>query len=97
MGLNDDPDMTHCYRCGRVISESKRQLRRKVQTGEWVRRTYSRSRIEAVQKHYGRRVVCAQCARTMDRQAVLKELSAHAWVLALLGGGLLYLLLSQGP
>lgn len=69
-----------------MIAEPGRQLRRKVQTGEWVRRSYSRGKVEAVQKHFGRRIVCKGCARDMDRKALWKEVRDHALVLLLLGG-----------
>lgn len=60
--------MAHCYLCGRQIIETKQQARRRVQTGEWIRRRYPKPRAHEVQTHYGMRIVCRSCAKRLDRQ-----------------------------
>ena len=57
--------MVHCYRCGMEI-EGKNYKRRKVKTGEWIRRRYPRKTVAALNVHYGLRIVCNRCARQID-------------------------------
>lgn len=75
----------YCYLCGREI-KSRVRTRRKVQTGEWVRRDYKRSRIESVQIHFNRRVVCGFCARQLDRESFWLTIRTHGTVLLWLAG-----------
>ena len=81
--------MTHCYLCGCTMSAPEPKLRRRVKTGEWVRKSYGSDRVEAVQYHYGRRIVCRRCARYCDRKEARQYVARHLWpvfiLLALLG------------
>jgi hypothetical protein len=58
--------MAHCYICGRQIKDKSQQLRRKVKTGEWVRKRYPKPRAQEMQTHYGMRIVCKRCAKLED-------------------------------
>jgi hypothetical protein len=49
------------------------KLRRKVKTGEWIRRRYPNPNISALHIHWGIRVVCSPCARAIDREAARRE------------------------
>lgn len=74
-----------CYLCGQRIVRG-RQLRRRVKTGEWVRRRYAQSRVSHVQTSFGMRIVCGWCARRIDRQDLRSAWQGHlSVVLALLG------------
>lgn len=66
--------MANCYRCGRYIEPAKFQLRRKVRTGEWLRRTYAKDRVTGVTQRFGMRVVCGYCASRIDREALRAEI-----------------------
>lgn len=74
--------MPNCFRCGREVPSSRHQLRRKVKTGEWLRRTYSKGKVSSVNVHFGLRVVCKTCARSIDREARKAEL-LQFWELGL--------------
>ncbi len=65
--------MATCYRCGRPIPSTEFKVRRRVQTGEWIRRRYPHPQINAFQIHYGIRVVCSQCARAIDWETAKRE------------------------
>lgn len=84
--------MPTCYRCGRSIPASRSQLRRKVRTGEWLRRSYSNGKVSSVNVHYGLRVVCPSCAISIDRENRLAEFRQH-WELGLALAILLLLIL----
>lgn len=60
--------MATCYRCGRIIDPSHKKLRRKVKTGEWIRKAYSTNRVGSVRTAYGPRIVCQHCANAIDLQ-----------------------------
>jgi len=66
--------MSQCYRCGKSIPPSRYQLRRKVKTGEWLRRNYAKDKVSSVNVHYGIRIVCKSCARSIDAEARRLEL-----------------------
>lgn len=58
--------MANCYICGRPLNESRYRLRRRVKTGEWVRRDYRSGKPSSVQNRYGSRIVCQGCAKWID-------------------------------
>ncbi len=58
--------MAHCFRCGTPIPSDRPHLRRKVNTGEWVRRDPRASSGWTVRQRLSSRIVCATCARHMD-------------------------------
>ena len=60
--------MANCFVCGRSIPPGEPTQRRKVKTGEWARRRYPKPKITSVNTHFGIRVVCASCARRIDRE-----------------------------
>jgi hypothetical protein len=70
--------MASCYRCGRKLTSKKFQPRRKVKTGEWVRRGFARQNVQAVQNHFGMRIVCPRCARQIDLENKRIELTEMA-------------------
>jgi len=95
----DDPlYMSNCYRCGKRIDPKERVLRRKVRTGEWVRRDYGKRRVQSVQNHFGMRIVCKQCARALDFSERRIEFLGHAQLavaLLVLFGLILYRLFTS--
>lgn len=83
--------MPNCFRCGRPLKDTKTRLRRKVRTGEWIRRGYGKSGVNAVQQHYGMRIVCAGCAAWID---TLEQKDARRqWIQIALGTSVLFALL----
>lgn len=78
--------MANCFLCGRKNPPDVRQVRRKVKTGEWIRKRYQSPRVNSTQSHFGMRIVCPSCAKFLDRQQIKSELWKHAGVLALLFG-----------
>ena len=84
--------MANCYRCGSKI-EDGRQLRRRVKTGEWVRRRYPKISVSHVQTSFGMRVVCKWCASQIDRQEFRQAFKGHLGVVAALVGLVLFILL----
>ncbi len=86
--------MPNCYLCGRKISNDTRLIRRKVKTGEYVRKRYTPYRLSAIQSSFGMRIVCKSCASFLDKQAFRSELLSHVWVLAAL---VLFVLLFLAP
>lgn len=58
--------MIHCYRCGSEVEGKAPYQRRKVKTGEWLRRRYPKRTVSSANFHYGWRVVCHACARQID-------------------------------
>ena len=66
--------MATCYRCGRPIPSTGFKLRRKVKTGETIRRRYPNPNVSALQITYGIRLVCSSCARAIDREQARREL-----------------------
>ncbi|CAN5599292.1 hypothetical protein BH11ARM2_BH11ARM2_28840 [soil metagenome] len=81
--------MHNCLLCGRALKPASRHLRRKVRTGEWLRRKNKDSPPTSVNVHFGMRVVCPWCAKRIDRENARKELLQYAE----LGVALLALLL----
>lgn len=79
--------MHHCYRCGREI-KTRTLVRRRVKTGEFIRRAYGRNRVTGVSERYGMRVVCPFCAKSLDdtslRNIVLANLPAGIALLVLI-------------
>lgn len=63
----------HCYLCGSALDPEKRHLRRKVRTGEWLRRSYPSKKPVSTQFHAGFRVVCGRCARRIDLEECRKD------------------------
>jgi hypothetical protein len=66
--------MSICYQCGNSIPSNQFPFRRKVMTGEWLRRGYSNGKVSSVNLHYGLRLVCKSCAFSIDREARAREL-----------------------
>ncbi len=64
--LTETEHMANCYICGRPLNESRYRLRRRVKTGEWVRRDFRSEKPSSVQKRYGSRIVCQGCAKWID-------------------------------
>ena len=62
--------MANCYICGRPLNESRRRLRRRVKTGEWVRNDYRSGKPSSVQNRFGPRIVCQGCAKRIDARDV---------------------------
>lgn len=67
--------MPNCYLCGRPLNEMRTRLRRKVMTGEWIRRSYLRGRVDRITHRYSSRIVCAGCAKYLD----LRDLKSDRW------------------
>ncbi len=65
--------MTHCYVCGRPVPEGAPKSRRKVRTGETVRRP-ARARFPVPTLRFGMRVVCPWCARRVDAERRREEI-----------------------
>lgn len=82
--------MPNCYRCGRFIEPGKFQFRRKVRVGETVRSLYGRGKVASATARFGVRVVCRDCARTIDHQEFVRrelpQLLELALALAVLAG-----------
>ncbi|MBS1703679.1 MAG: hypothetical protein JST12_18595 [Armatimonadetes bacterium] len=74
--------MAHCYLCGSELPSHVHHVRRKVKTGEHVRKRYPRSGISATQSSYGMRIVCKRCARFLDRQDLKRDLMRE-WLVGL--------------
>lgn len=87
--------MAHCYRCGRLIDDTKLRVRRKVRTGGYERRRYGRGRADLVQSHYGMRVVCGRCARSIDFSEHRLRIEGDLKVLAALAAMVAVVLLMQ--
>lgn len=64
--LTETKRMANCYICGRPLNESRYRLRRRVKTGEWIRRDYRSEKPSSVQNRYGSRIVCQGCAKWID-------------------------------
>ncbi len=80
--------VANCYRCGCKV-EDGRQFRRRVKTGEWVRRRYPKTSVSHIQTSFGMRIVCKWCARQIDRQEWRRGLMGHLSVIFALVGLLL--------
>jgi predicted nucleic acid-binding Zn ribbon protein len=91
-GCSSEP-MANCYVCGRPISEGRLRLRRKVKTGEWVRRRYPKPHANELQTHYGMRVVCRNCARRIDQEKERDTILSHLHVILALVALIVFLLL----
>lgn len=85
--------MHHCFLCGRPIRPTAYVSRRKVRTGEWLRRAYRNGKVSSASTHFGKRVVCSGCAGRLDRQERLKHLLAYLPELVILAGAFLAFLL----
>ena len=72
--------MAHCFRCGTTIPADERQPRRRVQTGEWVRRDQRSSYGWTVKRRMGMRIVCRRCAGIIDR---MEREDTRVWALKL--------------
>lgn len=69
--------MVHCYVCGRPVPEGAPRSRRKVRTGETVRKP-ARARFPVPTLRFGMRVVCPWCARRIDAERRREELAQYA-------------------
>ena len=69
----DDGHMANCYLCGRPLNESRTRHRRRVKTGDWIRRDYKTGKAVSTQYRYGSRIVCLGCAKQIDAQDVRSE------------------------
>lgn len=85
--------MANCYQCGRKI-EDGRHIRRRVKTGEWLRKRYPQTSVSHVQTSYGMRIVCKWCARQIDRREWRTAFLGHLSVLLALVGLVLALVLT---
>jgi predicted nucleic acid-binding Zn ribbon protein len=65
--------MATCYRCGQPIPSTEFKLRRKVKTGESIRRRYPNPNVSAIQTTYGIRLVCSDCAKSIDWEERQRE------------------------
>lgn len=74
----------NCYLCGSKILGNNRQLRRRVQTGDRFVRRARTGRILNRNFTFGMRVVCASCARRMDRKRDADQFVQNLWVIGLL-------------
>lgn len=92
MFLNFHGSMANCYRCGRAIEDDLR-IRRRVKTGEWVRRRYPKSSVSHVQSTFGMRIVCKWCAGQIDRQELRVAFRGHMAALIALATLMVALLL----
>lgn len=70
--------MPNCFVCGRPLKPGSRAPRRKVRTGEWLRRPRKDAPPTSVNVHFGMRVVCPWCAGRIDREAARRELFQYA-------------------
>ena len=84
--------MSRCYLCGKPISDDERQIRRRVRTGDRTRTSYTTGKALESVTTFGRRVVCARCARFLDRSSLRNLLCKHSFVLLLLTLLMIYLL-----
>jgi len=87
--------MANCFRCGSPILDDSRQIRRRVKTGGYERRRFSGSKVNTVQTHYGMRIVCSRCAKSLDREEYQRWLNGHLQVLAAVAVLLIVLLLGR--
>jgi hypothetical protein len=85
--------MANCYICGNPIRDTRVRLRRKVKTGEWVRRRYPKPRANELQTHFGMRVVCRACARRIDLENERDTILSHLHVILALAALIVFLLL----
>lgn len=82
--------MANCYLCGRQLNESRTRLRRRVKTGDWIRRDYRTGKPVATQYRYGSRIVCLGCSKRLDARNISSErwqwiqLATAIFILALL-------------
>ncbi|MCC6687212.1 MAG: hypothetical protein IT205_09515 [Fimbriimonadaceae bacterium] len=83
--------MANCYICGRPLNVSRYRLRRRVKTGEWVRRDYRSGKPNSVQNRYGSRIVCQGCAKWIDARDARS--ARWQWIQIGLVVGLLMILL----
>lgn len=88
-----DETMANCYICGRKI-ENGRHLRRRVKTGEWLRRRYPKTSVSHFQITYGMRITCKWCIRQIDRSEWRAAVIGHLTVVFALVGLMLALLIT---
>ncbi len=86
--------MSRCYLCGKQILLEERQIRRRVRTGDRTRTSYNTGKAVESLTTFGRRVVCAGCARFLDRVSIREMLWKHGVALVLLTILMLFLLFS---
>lgn len=88
----------HCYRCGNALKEGERHLRRRVQTGGWINKSYPAARFKEARTSFGMRVVCRRCARLIDlseRRLEVAENAKLAVALCLLAALVIWSLLTR--
>ena len=83
--------MPTCYRCGQPITTRER-FRRKVKTGELLRRRFQTSKPSAVTTRFGMRMVCRDCAHTLDAEWRRHELVQYVELFIAIGLLLIVLL-----
>lgn len=80
-----DWSMPNCFQCGRYFQSGDFQLRRNVRTGEHITKRYRSGKINVVSVRYGKRIVCKECARQIDRENRRAHFAPYFGLLALLG------------
>ncbi len=89
----NDVSMPNCYICGKPLNESRYRLRRRVKTGEWVRRDYRSGKPSSVQNRFGPRTVCQGCANRIDARD--SKSARWQWIQIVIGlGTICYLVLT---
>ena len=74
-----------CFQCGQRFESGDFQLRRKVRTGEHLTKQYRSGKVNIVSVRYGKRVVCRDCAKKIDRENKIAIFAPYLGLLALLG------------
>lgn len=69
--------MNHCYVCGRPVPTGAPKSRRRVRTGETLRKA-ARARFPVSTLRFGMRVVCPWCRRRIDAERRREELVQYA-------------------
>lgn len=87
--------MSNCYRCGRFIPNDSAHVRRRVKTGEHQLRRIVGGSGTHVQTHFGMRVVCRFCARSIDQDLHRAWIIEHVQVVGAILVLLAALLLSR--
>ena len=85
--------MPTCYSCGKPITTHER-FRRKVKTGEVLRRRFATSKPSAITTRFGMRTVCRDCAHKLDAEWRRHELVQYI-ELAIAIGLLLLVILAR--
>ena len=71
--------------------DAKCYKRRKVKTGEWVRRRYPKRTVSGLNVHFGLRIVCNKCAKQIDLEYRRGEL--FEWLKILVALAVLFIVL----